>query len=104
MATGAVEHFIRHLAKENGPFGVRVACVRSPGSPDSPGVREVFTMHAAEQGMSLEAFERRAGEGAPLRHLSSLAEIADTAVILASDYARVLTATVLNATGGAQVD
>lgn len=104
VATAAVEHFIRHLAKENGPRGVRVCCVRSPGSPDSPGVREVFTMHAAAQGISLEEFERRAGAETPLLHLSSLAEIADTAVILASDYARVLTATVVNATGGAQVD
>ncbi|TCU41433.1 NADP-dependent 3-hydroxy acid dehydrogenase YdfG [Rhizobium azibense] len=41
IACAAVEHFLRQLAVENGPFGVRVNWVRSPGSPDSPGVHEV---------------------------------------------------------------
>jgi len=104
VATGAVEHFIRHLAVENGPFGVRVCCVRSPGSPDSPGVREAFKIHAADEGISLEEFERRAGEGTPLRRLTPLAQIADVAVLLASDLAASMTATVANATGGGQVD
>jgi 7-alpha-hydroxysteroid dehydrogenase len=104
VATGAIEHFIRQLAVENGPFGVRVCCVRSPGSPDSPGVREVFGIHAAEQGITLEEFIRKAGSGVPLRHLSSLAEIADAVVLLASDLARAMTATVANATAGAQMD
>jgi 7-alpha-hydroxysteroid dehydrogenase len=104
IATGAVEHYLRHLGKENGPFGVRVICVRSPGSPDAPGVREAFQIHAAEQGISLEEFERKAGEGTPLRRLTPLAMIANTAVLGASDVAGGMTATVLNATGGAQVD
>jgi 7-alpha-hydroxysteroid dehydrogenase len=104
VATGAVEHFIRHLAVENGPFGVRVCCVRSPGSPDAPGVREAFKIHAADEGISLEEFERRAGEGTPLRRLTPLAQIADVAVLLASDLAASMTATVANATGGGQVD
>jgi NAD(P)-dependent dehydrogenase (short-subunit alcohol dehydrogenase family) len=104
VATGAVEHFIRHLAKENGPFGVRCVCVRSPGSPDAWGVREAFKLHAAAEGISLEEFERRAGAGVPLRRLTPLAQIADVAVLLASDYAASMTATVANATGGAQVD
>jgi 7-alpha-hydroxysteroid dehydrogenase len=104
IATGAVEHFLRHLAKENGPFGVRVCCVRSPGSPDSPGVNEVWRIHAAEQGMTIEEFERKMGEGVPLRRVTPLAQIADIAVLLASDLAAAMTATVVNATGGAQVD
>ncbi len=104
VASGAIEHFIRHLAVENGPFGVRACCVRSPGSPDSPGLREVFQIHAAAQGITLEEFERRAGSGTPLRHLSSLAEVADAVVLLASDFARAMTATVANVTAGAQVD
>ncbi len=104
VASGAVEHFLRHLAVENGPQGVRVCCIRSPGSPDAPGVREAFALHAREQGISLAEFERRAGADTPLRRLTPLADIADVAVLLASDYARCMTATVVNATGGAQVD
>jgi len=104
VATGAVEHFLRHLAVENGPYGVRCVCVRSPGSPDAPGVREAFRLHAKAEGISLEELERRAGEGVPLRRLTPLAQIADVAVLAASDLAGCMTATVLNATGGAQVD
>ena len=104
VATSAVEHFIRHLAVENGPFGVRCVCVRSPGSPDAPGVREAFILHAKNDGISLEEFERRAGLGTPLRQLTPLRQIADVAVLAASDLAAPMTATVLNATGGAQLD
>ena len=39
VACAAVEHFLRQLAVENGPCSVRVTWVRSPGSPDAPGVR-----------------------------------------------------------------
>lgn len=104
VATGAVEHFIRHLAVENGPFGVRVCCVRSPGSPDAPGVREAIRLHAEAEGITLEAALREAGKTTPLRQLTPLAQIADVAVLLASDLAASMTATVANATGGAQVD
>lgn len=104
VATGAIEHFIRHLAVENGPHGVRVCCVRSPGSPDAPGVREAFEIHAADEGISLEEFERKAGASTPLRRLTPLAQIANVAVLLASDYAACMTATVANATGGGQMD
>ena len=104
VATGAIEHFIRHLAVENGPYGVRCVCVRSPGSPDAPGVREAFVLHAREEGISLEDFERGAGLGTPLRRLTPLAQIADVAVLAASDLAGSMTATVFNATGGAQMD
>jgi 7-alpha-hydroxysteroid dehydrogenase len=104
VATGAVEHFIRHLAVENGPYGVRCVCVRSPGSPDAPGVREAFKLHAEAEGTTLEAMLREAGKGVPLRQLTPLGQIADVAVLLASDLAASMTATVANATGGAQVD
>ncbi len=104
VATGAVEHFIRHLAVENGPYGVRCLCIRSPGSPDAPGVREAFRLHAEAEGITLEEAERRAGQRTPLRRLTPLAGIADAAVLAASDLAGAMTATVLNATGGAQVD
>ena len=104
VSQAAIEHFIRHLAVENGPAGVRCVCVRSPGSPDAPGVREAFILHAREEGISLEEMERRAGERTPLRRLTPLAQIADVAVLLSSDLAASMTATVANATGGAQVD
>jgi 7-alpha-hydroxysteroid dehydrogenase len=104
IACAAVEHFLRQLAVETGPVDVRVCFVRSAGSPDAPGVREAFKLRAAENGVSFDEVLREAGLGSPLRHLPWLAEVADAAVLLASDYARGMTATLANVTCGAQMD
>lgn len=104
IACAAVEHFLRQLAVENGPFGVRACWVRSPGSPDAPGVRAAWQLRADEQGVTFEDISREFGKHTPLRKVTALAQVADAAVLLASDLAAGMTATVANATGGAQVD
>jgi 7-alpha-hydroxysteroid dehydrogenase len=104
VACAAVEHFLHHLAVENGPSGVRVCNLRSAGSPDAPGVREAFMLHAKEKGISLAEFERDAARNVPLRHLPSLAEVADVAVLMALPLARAMTNTSFNVTCGAQGD
>lgn len=104
IACAAVEHFLRQLAVENGPDGVRVCWVRSPGSPDAPGVREVWQMHAENTGRTFEDIAIEFGKGTPLRRVTALAQVADAAVLLSSDLAASMTATMANATGGAQVD
>ncbi len=104
VACAAVEHFLRHLAVENGPHGVRCCWVRSPGSPDSPGVREVWMIHARERNISFDELHREIARDTPLRHIASLGQVADAAVLLASDLASSMTATMANATGGGQVD
>lgn len=104
IACAAVEHFLRHLAVENGPKGVRCCWVRSPGSPDTPGIKEVWTIHAKERGISFDELHAEFAKDTPLRRISSLAQVADAAVLLASDLASSMTATLANTTGGAQVD
>ena len=104
VACAAVEHFLRHLAVENGPKGVRCCWVRSPGSPDAPGVRDVWMLHARERGISFDEIHREIAKDTPLRRIASLGQVADAAVLLASDLASSITATMINATGGGQVD
>lgn len=104
IACAAVEHYLRHLAAENGPKGVRCCWVRSPGSPDAPGVREAWLIHAREKGITFEEMHAEVAKDTPLRRISSLAQVADAVVLLASDLASSMTATLANATGGAQVD
>jgi len=104
VACAAVEHYLRQLAVENGPRGVRVCFVRSPGSPDAPGVREAWQLRANERGVSFEEIATEFGKGTPLRKVTALAQVADAAVLLSSDLAAGMTATLANATGGAQVD
>ena len=104
IACAAVEHYLRQLAVENGPHGVRVCWVRSPGSPDAPGVRNAWQLRADELGVTCEDVHREFARNTPLRRVTALAQVADAAVLLASDLAAGMTATIANATGGAQVD
>lgn len=104
VACAAVEHFLRQLGMEHGPSGVRVCWVRSPGSPDAPGVRDVWQTHADERGISFEDLHRDYAKTTPLRRIAGLAQVADAAVLLSSDLASAMTATVANATGGGQID
>lgn len=104
VACAAVEHFLRHLAVESGPRGVRCCWVRSPGSPDAAGVREAWLLHARERGISFEEMYQEVAKDTPLRRIASLAQVADAAVLLASDLASCMTATLANVTGGAQID
>jgi NAD(P)-dependent dehydrogenase (short-subunit alcohol dehydrogenase family) len=104
IACAAVEHFLKQLAVEVGPKGIRCCWVRSPGSPDAPGVREAWALHGERYGMTFEDVHREFAKDVPLRRISSLSQVADAAVLLASDLASGMTATVANATGGGQID
>lgn len=104
VACAAVEHLLRMLAVENGPKGVRVNWVRSPGSPDAPGVRDVWQSHAEKSGMTFDEVHALFAKDTPLRYITPLAQVANAAVMLASDYTAGMTATMANATGGGQVD
>lgn len=104
VACAAVDHYLRQLAVENGPSRVRVCWVRSPGSPDAPGVRDVWQQYGQEKGMTVEEVHHEFAKDVPLRRITPLAEVANAAVLLASDLASAMTATLANATGGAQID
>src|SRR5689334_5152006 len=57
VACAAIEGLFRQLALEAGEYGVRAVCLRSAGSPDSPGVDEVFTLHAEQANITREKFD-----------------------------------------------
>ena len=91
-------------AVESGPNQVRVCWVRSPGSPDAPGVRDAWQLYGDRKGMTFEEVHREFAKDVPLRRITPLAQVANAAVLLASDLASGMTATMANATGGAQID
>jgi 3-oxoacyl-[acyl-carrier protein] reductase len=104
VACAAIEGFCRQLAIELGPQGIRVVCIRSSGSPDTPGVDEVFNRHADNAGISREAFEAGIAEKTLLKRLPRLAEVANAAVLMASDRASAITGAIANVTCGEIVD
>ena len=101
VAGAAIEALCRQLAGELGPRGIRVICLRSAGSPDTPGMDEVYRVHAEQAGMSPEAFEASLAEITLLKRLPRLAEVAGAAVLVASDHASAMTGAVANVTCGA---
>jgi 3-oxoacyl-[acyl-carrier protein] reductase len=104
VACAAIEGFCRQLAAEVGPQGIRVVCLRSAGSPDAPGVDEVFRRHAENAGISREAFEAGIADRTLLKRLPKLAEVANAAVLMASDHASAITGAIANITCGEIVD
>ena len=103
-ACEAIQGLWRGLAAELGPQGVRLICLRSAGSPDTPDVQETFKRHARATGMTLERFLADASSGTLLRRLPTTAEVANVAAMLASDRARAMTGTFINVTCGSRSD
>jgi NAD(P)-dependent dehydrogenase (short-subunit alcohol dehydrogenase family) len=96
VACAAIEALTRTLAAELGPQGVRVVCLEPHRIADSG---------ASADSRSEEADFRRALEDMILlKRLPTLAEVASTAVFLASDHAGAMTGAVANLTGGMTVD
>ena len=104
VACAAIEGLCRQLAVDLGAAGVRVVCLRSAGSPDAPGVRGSYQYHAERLGISPEAFEATIAARTVLKRLPLLAEVANAAVIMASDHASAFTGAVANITCGEVVD
>jgi NAD(P)-dependent dehydrogenase (short-subunit alcohol dehydrogenase family) len=108
VACAGVEAMTRHLAGELGADGVRVLCLRSHAIPETVALgshsRDVFQQLALPAGMGIDEMLAGAAEGTLLKRLPRLAEIANTAVFLASEQAGAMTGTVVNLSCGMSAD
>lgn len=87
----AVEALSRGLVAELGPQGIWVVCLNAAGMPETPQLTEVYGLHDAAHGIDRDAFHDRMAT-LPLRKRSStVAEVADVAVFVASDRASATT-------------
>jgi len=84
--------------------GVRTVCLRSTGLPGTPVIDVVFGLHAKAIGIERAQFLSLVESRTHRQRSTSLAELADAAVLAASDRAGALTGTVVNLTGGIVVD
>jgi 3-oxoacyl-[acyl-carrier protein] reductase len=103
-AYGAVETVMRTMAIELGPVGVRVVCLRSTANPDTRTIQEATEARAGMMNITPEQAMARLAEGTMLKVLPQTADTARAAAFLASDRARMMTGTVLNASAGAVTD
>jgi 3-oxoacyl-[acyl-carrier protein] reductase len=101
VAWAALAGLCRQLAAEFGPHGVRVSWLLSPGSP---GYDEHDQRQDGTSPGETEATGPPGTAGLLTRHLPSYDEVANIAAFAASDWARTITASEINFTGGAVVD
>lgn len=95
---GAVIAFIRALALEWAPFGIR-ACAVSPVATDTPMLPQ-FQAAAGSTANDPEAILESFRKTVPLGRLASPQDIAEAVCFLSSDAARMLTGTILDVDGG----
>jgi 3-oxoacyl-[acyl-carrier protein] reductase len=92
VAWAALAGLCRQLAAEYRPHGARVSWLLSPGSPDG-------NQHAAPDPAAATGTI-----GLLRRHQPTYDEVANAATFAASDWARTMTASEINITGGAVID
>jgi len=103
-AWSALESFCRSLSAEVGPSGVRVVGLRTTGIPETKTIDLVFDLHARAVGITRQQFQGFVEGMTHRKRSTTLAELANAAVFLASKGAASMTGTVANLTGGIAVD
>jgi len=99
-AWSALEALCRSLSVECGPQGVRAVCLQTTGIPETPLIDEVWQIHGKSHGITYDQFNG-VMEGMTHRgRLTSLAELTNAAVFVASDEGSAITGTTLNLTAG----
>ncbi len=98
-ADAATDTFMRYLAAEVGPSGVRVAGLYTAGVAGTL-TREKLAAVGGGGGMDPADVERAIAGMTMLRRAPTLAQVADAAAFLASDRAAGITGTILNVTCG----
>jgi len=96
----ALQHLTRHLAREFGPYGIRVNGVH-PGPMDALPRRNFLDARAAALGTTADALDAPARERTSLGHLASAEDVARAVTFLASPLARSITGQALFVDGGA---
>jgi NAD(P)-dependent dehydrogenase (short-subunit alcohol dehydrogenase family) len=103
-AMAAKEALTRELSAELAPQGVRVVGLRPQGIPGTDSLMEAFEPRAKASGMTLEQFQEVGASRTHTRRLSTLAELANVAVFMASDKASGMTGTTVNLSMGSLDD
>jgi NAD(P)-dependent dehydrogenase (short-subunit alcohol dehydrogenase family) len=103
-AMAAVEALTRNLSAELAPHGIRVVGLRPQGIPETSRIKDSFEGYAKASGMTWEQFQEALASRTHTRRLSALTEVANMAVLMASDRASGMTGTTVNLSMGSLDD
>jgi len=103
-AWAAMESLCRSFSVECGVHGVRAVCLFSTAIPETPIIKkafdELYYASAKASGMTREQFDSAVNSGTHRKQLTTLKELTDTAVFVASEEGSGITGTVINITAG----
>jgi NAD(P)-dependent dehydrogenase (short-subunit alcohol dehydrogenase family) len=103
-AQAAMEALTRSLSAELAPHGIRVVGLRPQGLPETETLKEAFEIRAKALGTTWEQWQDVLASRTHPRRLMTLEEIANMAVLMASDKASGMTGTTVNLTLGSLDD
>ena len=103
-AFGAIETLTENLAVEVSPFGVRVVCLRTLANIDSRSIQDTMEFLSGQLSITKEQAMAQIAQSSFLKVPATVQDTANAAVLIASDRARMMTGTVVNATAGAAAD
>ncbi|MFY0690733.1 MAG: SDR family oxidoreductase [Paracoccaceae bacterium] len=97
-AKWAVIGLMKTLAMELGPFGIRANAI-CPGAVEGPRMEGVLEREAAAKGMSRDQVYEGYASGTSMRRFVEASDVANMAVFLASDAARLVSGQVIAVDG-----
>jgi 3-oxoacyl-[acyl-carrier protein] reductase len=103
-AFGAIENFMANLALELGEAGVRSVCLRTTANTDTRTIQAIMEHIAQHSGQSKADITAMFGGYNFLKVPAVMKDTAKAVAFLASDDARLMTATVMNSSAGAALD
>jgi NAD(P)-dependent dehydrogenase (short-subunit alcohol dehydrogenase family) len=103
-AFAALENLTQNLAFEVSPFGVRVVCLRTTANVDSRSIQDPTALIAGQLNITKDQAMEQIARYNFLKVAATVRDTANVAVLIASDRARMMTGTVVNATAGAALD
>ena len=99
-AWAAMEALCRSLSVECGAQGVRAVCLLTTGIPETSLIDEVWDIHGKAHGITFEQFHTVMEGATHRKKLTTLAELTNAAVFVASDEGSGISGTIFNLTAG----
>jgi len=103
-AFGAIENLTGNLAFEVSLLGVRVVCLRTVANIDSRPIQDTMAFVAGRMNITTEQAIGQVALSNFLKVPATVKDTANAAVRIASDRARMMTGTVVNASAVAALD
>ncbi|HET6542752.1 MAG TPA: SDR family oxidoreductase [Chryseolinea sp.] len=99
-AWAAMEALCRSLSLECAQYGVRAVCLFTTGIRETALIDEVWDIHGKANGITLEQFHSVMEGMTHRRQLTTIEELTNAAIFVASDEGSGITGTIFNLTAG----